>query len=360
MYESNFVKYGIFLLGLLIVLYLFHFIHVKIEWNGFDYEGFEDYDSSYDSIPVFGEEIYHKNVPGVSNVEVIDQDKWKNVKYVPKKKTKKEKELAKYRMEMLKKKKESLKKTIPKKTDTKTIQSYTKSSIKPSTKPSRKPINKTKKIKETYDGYTIHNPRENIDYETASSTLLSPTMSGETDETNEENRISQANFPTDGELHDYEDRLDYDKPKNKKNTIKENYCQEEDDDEDDNDDDDDDDEEKRKKIIKKKVVKKKTKLAPLAMSMNLQPNCRPRSYQLGRYGWSYMPPTTWSVPQMRPPTCLPSGKSCRVCPTASTEWSSKYGDFLTREDWDTNQENIEMVSDKNYWYPGYISADPVA
>jgi hypothetical protein len=332
MYESNFIKYGIFLLGLFIVLYLFHFIHVKIEWNGFGYEGFtddqggdyQDYNYSSDNVSQnYGEER-NKEYTG-NNVEIIDEDKWKGVKYVPKRKTKKEKELAKYRMDMLKKKKQSMKKVEK----------------KPEKKPQtgKKTVKKggttgTKKVKEKYT--EIHNPRENIDYDT--------------DETTEESRRNQSNFPTDAELRDYEDRTD-------KDNIKENYC--EDDDEDDDESDDEEEEEERVKKVKK-VEKKKGKLAPLAMSMNLQPNCRPRSYQLGRYGWSYLPPTTWSVPQMRPPTCLPSGKSCRVCPTASTEWSSKYGEFLTREEWDTNQENIEMVSDKNYWYPGYISADPVA
>ena len=41
------------------------------------------------------------------------------------------------------------------------------------------------------------------------------------------------------------------------------------------------------------------------------------------WGWSNMPPNVWSVPQQRPPACIPQ-KSCPVCP----QQDSRYADAM--------------------------------
>ena len=84
------------------------------------------------------------------------------------------------------------------------------------------------------------------------------------------------------------------------------------------------------------------------------------------YGWSYMPPQTWSVPQKRPPVCIPDNdkqstvkaiydkgtpvdaldwvKSGAILP--QTEYTEKYNENYYYPGWKA-QEHIEYPFDKN-------------
>jgi hypothetical protein len=124
---------------------------------------------------------------------------------------------------------------------------------------------------------------------------------------------------------------------------------------------------KNKKSKKSKKSKKEhmangdgNNSAPESMNINSQMNCKPRSFRLGQYGWSYLPPTTWSVPQQRPPVCLPSEPSNQVAGIYDSNIGSKYSEYLSRESWDTKMEKVNMVYDKNYYYPGYVGGFPVS
>ena len=48
-------------------------------------------------------------------------------------------------------------------------------------------------------------------------------------------------------------------------------------------------------------------------------------------GWSYMPPSQWSVPHKRDPVCVSSSK-CPVCPVEST--IRPYSEYLGSKEWD--------------------------
>ena len=50
-------------------------------------------------------------------------------------------------------------------------------------------------------------------------------------------------------------------------------------------------------------------------------------------GWSYMPPSNWSVPHKRDPVCI-SSKKCPVCPVIST--SRPFSEFLGSKEWNKN------------------------
>jgi hypothetical protein len=73
------------------------------------------------------------------------------------------------------------------------------------------------------------------------------------------------------------------------------------------------------------------------------------------YGLSFMPPSSWSVPQKRPPPCIPQEK-CAVCPSntgggpaeplANTAVGSIMPKFTYKEEYN-----------KDYYYPGWIAED---
>lgn len=70
------------------------------------------------------------------------------------------------------------------------------------------------------------------------------------------------------------------------------------------------------------------------------------------WGWSYMPPSSWSVPQKRPPPCIPQ-KECPVCPNID----DKYANSL---DWDGVGSVMpdfihNKIYNKDYYYPGWVS-----
>ena len=75
------------------------------------------------------------------------------------------------------------------------------------------------------------------------------------------------------------------------------------------------------------------------------------------YGWSFMPPQFWSVPQKRPPACIPTEKTAatvmpiydKSTPVDSLEWT-KVGSILPKHEYNE-------VHNPDYYYPGWIAQD---
>ena len=75
------------------------------------------------------------------------------------------------------------------------------------------------------------------------------------------------------------------------------------------------------------------------------------------YGWSYMPPQYWSVPQQRPPVCIPSKKNAnsvlpiydKGTPVNALDYT-KVGSILPKFEYNE-------VYNPNYYYPGWIAQD---
>lgn len=94
---------------------------------------------------------------------------------------------------------------------------------------------------------------------------------------------------------------------------------------------------------------------------NTHTNSRPKYFMqpdkntFTQYGQSFMPPTSWSVPQERPPPCIPQ-KNCPVCPVytpgapvdalETTSVGSIMPKFTYKE-----------VYNKDYYHPGWISGN---
>jgi hypothetical protein len=82
---------------------------------------------------------------------------------------------------------------------------------------------------------------------------------------------------------------------------------------------------------------------------------QPNKGTFAQYGQSFMPPSSWSVPQKRPPPCIPQEK-CAVCPSntgggpaeplANTAVGSIMPKFTYKEEYN-----------KDYYYPGWIVED---
>ncbi len=82
---------------------------------------------------------------------------------------------------------------------------------------------------------------------------------------------------------------------------------------------------------------------------------QPNKGAFSQYGQSFMPPSSWSVPQKRPPPCIPQEK-CTVCPSntgggpaeplSNTSVGSIMPKFTYKEEYN-----------KNYYYPGWIAED---
>lgn len=72
------------------------------------------------------------------------------------------------------------------------------------------------------------------------------------------------------------------------------------------------------------------------------------------YGWSFVPPQFWSVPQKRPPVCIPSqGTEAKVMPIYdqsvpldALEWSKVMPSVVYDKEYN-----------KDYWYPGWKAMD---
>jgi hypothetical protein len=73
------------------------------------------------------------------------------------------------------------------------------------------------------------------------------------------------------------------------------------------------------------------------------------------YGWSFMPPQYWSVPQRRPPVCIPDkGTEATVTPIYTT------GTPLDALDWNrpmVQKPSQEYKQNDNYYYPGWVAQE---
>ena len=86
-----------------------------------------------------------------------------------------------------------------------------------------------------------------------------------------------------------------------------------------------------------------------------QYHMQPNRGTFAQYGQSFMPPSSWSVPQKRPPPCIPQEK-CAVCPSntgggpaeplTNTAVGSIMPKFIYKEEYN-----------KDYYYPGWIVED---
>ena len=99
-------------------------------------------------------------------------------------------------------------------------------------------------------------------------------------------------------------------------------------------------------------------------SFNYKPNIKfdhkePSNKIMSAYGWSYMPPQTWSVPQKRPPVCIPDDdKQATVkpifdkgTPVDAMSWTQA-NNLLPKTEY-TEKYN------SNYYYPGWVAQDKV-
>ncbi len=86
-------------------------------------------------------------------------------------------------------------------------------------------------------------------------------------------------------------------------------------------------------------------------------NCQlqPSKEIFGAYGWSYMPPQSWSVPQKRPPVCIPTqGQQSTVTaiydksvPTDVLDWT-QVGSILPKFEY-------KEEYNPDYYHPGWIA-----
>ena len=80
---------------------------------------------------------------------------------------------------------------------------------------------------------------------------------------------------------------------------------------------------------------------------------------MSAYGWSYMPPQAWSVPQKRPPVCIPEKDTQATVtpvfdkgtPVDAMSWTQA-NNLLPKTEY-TEEYNA------NYYYPGWIAQDGV-
>ena len=97
-------------------------------------------------------------------------------------------------------------------------------------------------------------------------------------------------------------------------------------------------------------------------SFNFTPNVefnhkQPSKQIASAYGWSYMPPQYWSVPQKRPPACIPSKKNTatvtpiydKSAPVDVLDWT-QVGSILPKYEY-------TEVHNPDYYYPGWIAQD---
>ena len=77
------------------------------------------------------------------------------------------------------------------------------------------------------------------------------------------------------------------------------------------------------------------------------------------YGWSYIPPQFWSVPQKRPPVCIPSKNTeSKVCP--SIEKGVPIGALdMTEVGSILPKFEYKEIYNPDYYYPGWITQDKI-
>ena len=81
-----------------------------------------------------------------------------------------------------------------------------------------------------------------------------------------------------------------------------------------------------------------------------KPTPTPNTYS--EYGYNFMPPSTWSVPQQRPPVCINNHNKCPVCPIIDKGTPknalelNQVGSILPK---------FTYKEDENYFYPGWSS-----
>ena len=73
------------------------------------------------------------------------------------------------------------------------------------------------------------------------------------------------------------------------------------------------------------------------------------------YGWSFMPPQYWSVPQRRPPVCIPDKDT-----EATVQPTYTQGTPLDALDWNRpmiQKPSQEYKRNDNYYYPGWVAQE---
>ena len=86
---------------------------------------------------------------------------------------------------------------------------------------------------------------------------------------------------------------------------------------------------------------------------------QPSNEILSAYGWSFMPPQVWSVPQKRPPACIPTKQNTervvpiydKSTPVDALDWT-QVGSILPKHEY-------KEVNNKNYYHPGWIAQDKI-
>tara|TARA_B100000963_G_scaffold179791_1_gene156205 strand:- start:7187 stop:8851 length:1665 start_codon:yes stop_codon:yes gene_type:complete len=113
-----------------------------------------------------------------------------------------------------------------------------------------------------------------------------------------------------------------------------------------------------------KMFNDKENIQNIGANFNYKPKVKfdhkePSKKIMSAYGWSYMPPQTWSVPQKRPPVCIPDDdKQATVkpifdkgTPVDAMSWTQA-NNLLPKTEY-TEKYNA------NYYYPGWVAQDKV-
>ena len=113
-------------------------------------------------------------------------------------------------------------------------------------------------------------------------------------------------------------------------------------------------EEETSNIDNKKYLREKSDIDNFSFKPNYNfKHNEPNNTFAKQYGWSYMPPYTWSVPQKRPPVCIPTkNKESIVTPIFDKGTPVDALDWVKSEDVFSNDKYTEQYNE-NYYYPGW-------
>lgn len=113
-----------------------------------------------------------------------------------------------------------------------------------------------------------------------------------------------------------------------------------------------------------KMFNDRENVQDIGANFNYKPNVsfnhqQPSRKIMSAYGWSYMPPQAWSVPQKRPPVCIPDKDTQATVkpifdkgtPVDAMSWTQA-NNLLPKTEY-TEEYNA------NYYYPGWIAQDKV-